>query len=67
MPRMGSGIRRNDPEVGQLQDRDIQDERQRPGQVGPHPRQQNAGHDNDQRIKEVQRTIHTAGGINHAA
>ena len=36
-----------------------------PRQIGPDPRQQNAGNNNDQRVKEVQRTVHAARGINH--
>jgi hypothetical protein len=58
-------IRRNDFEVGQLQDGDVQDERQRSSQVSPDSRQQDAGNDDDQRIEKVQRAVDAAGGIHH--
>ena len=46
---VGGGIGRDDFEVGQLQDGAVKDEGQRRAQVRPGPRQQNAGHDDDQR------------------
>ncbi len=33
--------------------------------VGPGPRQQNAGHDDDQRIEKVEGAVDAAGGVNH--
>ena len=60
-----SGIGRNHVEIGQFENGSIQDESQRRGQICPGPRQQHAGHNDDQRIEEVQRAIDAAGDIDH--
>src|SRR5713226_5640824 len=64
---MGDRIRGHNLEVAQLQYRAVEQECQRGCQVSPGPRQQNRGHNNDQGIQKIERTIHPAGDVNQKA
>ena len=63
--RMRGGVRRNKPEVSSLEDGHIENEGQRGHQVCPNPGQQNASHDDDQRVKKIKGAVYAAGGIDH--
>ena len=64
---MRAGIGRNEPEVAQFQNRAVKNERQRRHQLRPHPRQQHAGNNNDERIEEVERAVPASGLVNDEA
>ena len=58
---MGCRVRRNQPVVIRLQDGTVQDKGRCRDQVCPCSRQQNAGNNDDQWIKEIQRAVDPAG------
>src|SRR5437879_5766 len=60
---MGRAIRRDNAVVVEFENGAIQNESQRRHQLRPNPGQQDAGHNNHQRIEEVQRTVPTPGFV----
>ena len=67
VPGMRGAVGRNHAVVVQFQHGAVKNERQRSDQLRPHPRQQHAGHDDDQRIEEVQRTVPSSGFVDDEA
>ena len=60
-------IGRNHAVIVQFQNRAVKNECQRRDQVRPHSRQEHAGHNDDQRIKEIQRTVPAPGFMHDQA
>src|SRR3984893_7369889 len=64
---MCSAIRMDQAIVIELKNCAVKDESQRRDQMRPYSRQQDAGNDNDQGIKKIQRTIPASGLVHHQA
>src|SRR5580692_7254930 len=64
---MRRAIRRNNGVVIQFKDTSVKNEGEGGDQARPDTRQKHAGHDDDERIKEVQGTVPTAGLVDHEA
>ena len=57
----------HDPVIIEFQHRPIKDESQCGNQLRPYSRKQNAGHDNDQGVEEIQRAVPASGLMHHQA
>ena len=64
---MSDAVRRDHSIVVQFQHRAVKNECQGGHQLGPHPRQHDAGHDDDQGIEEVERTVPSSGFMDDQA